>query len=59
MPAESQKTVTLSKSDVAIIEPIAEKQMRSVSSIVRLCILAQFGNKQEQKDALEILGGMK
>ena len=59
MPQEGQRTVTLNERDVSMIDPIAEKEKRSVSSIVKLCILAQFGSKQEQREALELLERMK
>ena len=56
MPQKGQKTVTLNESEISVIEPIAEKEERSVAQLVRLLIVESFGtDKSEVKKAQEIL----
>lgn len=60
MPQKGQKTVTLNESEINVIEPIAEKEERSVAQIVRLLIVESFGtDKTEVKKAQEILTMMR
>lgn len=55
MPKENQKSITLSEEIVHMVEPVADKNDRSVANIVRLCIEAQLGNSDSKKSAKEIL----
>lgn len=55
MPKKGQISITLNDEISAIIEPIADKNGRSVAGLVKLCIDYQFGNKEQKTKAKNIL----
>lgn len=55
MPQEGQKTITLNEETVDSIQPVADKNGRSVANIVKLCIEYQFGSKESKAKAKDIL----
>ena len=55
MPRVGQRTYTMTGNIINVIQIIAEKNFCSASHVIRLCILSHFGDKEQKKNATEIL----
>lgn len=55
MPKKGQTSITLNDKIIEMLEPIADKNGRSITGLIRLCIDYQFGNKEKKTKAKNIL----